>query len=73
MVRKIEEIMALINFNANVCDKIANELIIHLTKECPNACSFCIDKMNGFKQHGKPNFKKIKETFTQFKDNIVVC
>jgi pyruvate-formate lyase-activating enzyme len=60
--------MAKINFNVNVCDRIANELIIHLTKECPNSCSFCIDKLNGYKQHGSPNFERIKETFLEFKD-----
>ena len=64
--------MAWINYNVNICDKKISSIIIHLTKECPNSCSFCIDKLNKFKQNGKPNFDKIKETFLKYKDNIDV-
>ena len=38
--------MSKINFNTNLCDRINNELVLHLTQECPNNCCFCIDKLN---------------------------
>lgn len=62
--------MGKINYNVNVCDRIADELIIHLTKDCPNSCSFCIDRGNKFVQHGSPNFDEIKKTYLNYKDNV---
>lgn len=51
--------MKFIKYNSNLCDRTANELIVMLTKACPNSCEFCIDKLNvGVKGH--PDFESIK-------------
>lgn len=57
--------MNLIKYNSNVCDRIYNEMILMLTKSCPNSCSFCIDKFNnGVK--GNPDFESIKQTILNY-------
>ena len=61
--------MSKINFNVNICDRINNELVLHLTQECPNNCCFCIDKLNARYDHkGKPNFAAIKQAILTYKD-----
>ena len=59
-----------IKYNVNVCDRVANEVIIHLTKECPNNCAFCIDKRNHYKWNKTPDFDNIKNTFLTIKDEV---
>ena len=61
--------MSKIKFNVNLCDRINNELVLHLTQECPNNCCFCIDKLNKHYNHeGKPDFAAIKQAILNYKD-----
>lgn len=61
--------MSKINFNTNLCDRINNELVLHLTQKCPNNCCFCIDKLNKhYNYEGKPDFAAIKQTILNYKD-----
>lgn len=56
--------MRFIKYNSNICDRINNELMVMITKSCPNSCAFCIDKFNtGVK--GKPDFNAIKTTISK--------
>lgn len=48
-----------IKYNINTCDKIYNELMIHLTPVCPNNCHFCIDKNNKGSGHLRPDVNSI--------------
>jgi organic radical activating enzyme len=58
-----------INFNVNLCDRINNELVLHLTQECPNNCCFCIDKLNKkYDYKGKPDFAAIKQAILNYKE-----
>ena len=51
--------MKFLRYNSNLCDRTLNELMIMITKACPNSCMFCIDKLNvGVK--GRPDFESIK-------------
>ena len=61
--------MQFLRYNSNICDKIGDELILMVTKACPNSCSFCIDKFNkGIK--GKPDFEAIKNTIIEFSNQV---
>ena len=51
--------MKFIKYNSNICDRTYNELMLQLTKACPNSCSFCIDKLN-HGVYGRPDFEAIK-------------
>ena len=59
--------MKFIKYNSNTCDRICNELMIQLTKSCPNSCSFCIDKLN-HGVHGIPDFEAIKARILEYAD-----
>lgn len=57
----------MVKYNTNLCDRTGNELMLQLTKSCPNSCSFCIDKLNkGVEYNGKPNFDKIKHIINTY-------
>lgn len=57
--------MKLLKYNSNICDRINNELMVMITKSCPNSCTFCIDKFNvGIKGH--PDFESIKERVAEY-------
>jgi len=61
--------MKYIKYNSNICDRINNELIIMITKSCPNSCEFCIDKLN-VGVRGKPKFDNIKNTISEYIDKV---
>lgn len=66
--------MKFLQYNSNVCDRIYNELMLQLTKACPNSCSFCIDKFNNG-VYGPPDFESIKARILEYStqaDNITI-
>lgn len=61
--------MKFLKYNSNVCDHISDEIIVMITKSCPNKCAFCIDKLNkGIKT--PPDFEAIKECILKYKDKV---
>ena len=61
--------MKFLKYNSNVCDRVYNELMVQLTKACPNSCTFCIDKFNTG-VGGYPNFEAIKTTILKYSDKV---
>ena len=61
--------MKFIKYNSNTCDRIDNELMLQLTKACPNSCAFCIDKFNHGVQ-GPPDFSNIKCRILEHADKV---
>ena len=61
--------MKFLKYNSNVCDRVYNELMVQLTKACPNSCAFCIDKFNTG-VGGYPNFEAIKTTILKYSDKV---
>lgn len=61
-----------IRYNINTCDHPAesSELMVHLTKLCPNNCIFCIDKVNEGVDTTKPNTNTIIETIDLYKNRV---
>lgn len=61
--------MKFLKYNSNVCDHISDEIIVMVTKACPNKCAFCIDQLNkGIKT--PPDFKAIKDTIMKYHDKV---
>ena len=59
--------MKFLKYNSNICDRTYNELMLQLTKACPNSCSFCIDKLN-HGVDGRPDFEAIKARILEYAD-----
>lgn len=59
-----------IRYNINICDHSESELMVHLTKLCPNNCAFCIDKINKGVNTNKPNIDAIINSINKYKDNV---
>lgn len=56
----------------NCCDGIySNSLDVRFTKECPNKCSFCIEK-NGVAGRKRNLSKMIDNTIKTKKDNVLI-
>lgn len=61
--------MRFLRYNSNVCDHISDEIIVMVTKACPNKCAFCIDQLNpGITS--PPNFDAIRECIMKYHDKI---
>lgn len=61
--------MKFLKYNSNICDHIYDEMIIMITKSCPNKCAFCIDQLNkGIKT--PPDFDAIKECIIKYHDKV---
>ena len=61
--------MKFIRYNSNVCDHISDEIIVMVTKACPNKCAFCIDQLNkGIKT--PPDFEAIKDCIMKYHNKI---
>lgn len=61
-----------IKYNVNTCDHTPkmSEIMIHLTKVCPNNCIFCIDKINHGINQKIPNIQAIINTIDIYKDKV---
>ena len=61
--------MKFLKYNSNVCDHINDEIIVMITKACPNHCEFCIDQFNkGI--NTPPDFKAIKSCIMNYHHKI---
>lgn len=61
--------MKFLKYNSNVCDHINDEIIIMITKACPNKCDFCIDQLNkGIKC--PPDFDAIKSSILKYHNKV---